>query len=450
MNKVDLQNEIASLYEQRNMLVRARSEAEAKNSGANGNNANEVRKNGVSNSTVSLSERAFAEFSKIGVPDQRFEEWKYAAPKLFKAASAQGALSAELVIKNAMVLTVEDGEFIIEESSNPNMLSGVTVHLISDDNFETDPSVAIAFESILEKKNLPFASLQTAIEEYTIAIHVTGEIEVPIHIRYITNSLGALLISTPTVLLFAAPNSKVTLVEEHVSHQPGNTIVTSLTSVVAQSGSQVNYIKVDHGTGQKSIAHTTADVFSNATFNAYTACLQGGFVRNDLHVRLLEPSADVHMYGVSVLDAEDLADNHTVVDHVAPHCTSRELYKGLYGGKSVGVFNGKIYVRPDAQKTLAYQANHTLLLSDSAQINTKPQLEIWADDVKCSHGATTGQLDEDALFYLRSRGIGMQAAKQLLTNAFVGEVVDRLPVTEVREFVQQHINNTLHVTEIEA
>lgn len=440
MNKQDLQNEIESLFQQRNVLQKESRAAEASPTPIE----------------ASISEIAFATFSKRGIPDQRFEEWKYSAQRLFRENSAikegQTASSKSmpaLSIKGAFVLTIEDGEFVPEMSSDPNVLPGVRIQLVDDENFDSETSIADAMKHVVGDGGLPFATLQTAIEEYSMAIYVDAEIEVPIHIRYITNSLSSLLISTPTVVIIANPNSKITVVEEHFSHQPGNTIVTSVTRIVAHQGSTVNYVKLDYGVGQKSIAYTSADVFSGANVNAYTACLSGGFVRNDLHVRLLEPSADAHLYGVSVLDGDDLADNHTVVDHVAPHCTSRELYKGLYGGRSVGVFNGKIYVRPDAQKTLAYQSNHSLLLSDSAQINTKPQLEIWADDVKCSHGATTGQLDETAMFYLRSRGIGYNEAKQLLTNAFVGEVVDRFPIPVVREFVQHQINQTLHLQDVE-
>jgi Fe-S cluster assembly protein SufD len=443
VNKEDLQNEITSLFKQR-MVMLGELAAEVVESVASDANSNSVD---ATTDPKDVQETAYAEFLKVGVPDQRFEEWKYAAPRLYKSVDSQGSVGKCLELPNAFVLTIEDGEFIADKSSDPNSLPGVSIRLVNDENLQNEPEVVKARMLVTEKANLPFASLHTAIEEYAINITVEADVnvEVPIHIKYITNSLSSLLITTPSIIVQANVGSNVTLIEEHCSNQPGNTIVSGVTNINVEAGSTVNYVKLDYGVGQKSIAFTSADVYKNATFNAFSACLSGGFIRNDLQVRLLEPSADALLYGVSVLDDEDLADNHTVVDHVAPHCTSRELYKGLYAGKSVGVFNGKIYVRPDAQKTLAYQSNHALLLSESAQINTKPQLEILADDVKCSHGATTGQLNEDALFYLQARGIPLREARQLLTNAFISEVVDRFPTDVVKSFVVDRISGALEV-----
>jgi Fe-S cluster assembly protein SufD len=163
--------------------------------------------------------------------------------------------------------------------------------------------------------------------------------------------------------------------------------------------------------------------------------INAGFVRNDAQVRLIGEQSQGFLFGVSVLDGAQYVDNHTVVDHVVPHCHSEELYKGVYNGSSTGVFNGKIFVRPQAQKTTAYQSSHSLLLSGKAQVNAKPQLEIWADDVKCSHGATTGQLNEDAVFYLQARGLERSKAVAMLTNAFAAEVIEKLP----HAGLQQHL-----------
>jgi Fe-S cluster assembly protein SufD len=162
-----------------------------------------------------------------------------------------------------------------------------------------------------------------------------------------------------------------------------------------------------------------------------------------LRIELQEPNASAYLNGLYVASGETHVDNHSIVDHASPHCYSNELYKGVLNGNSKGVFNGKIFVRKDAQKTNAYQSNKNILLSDDASMNAKPQLEIYADDVKCSHGATTGQLDEEALFYLRSRGIGINEAQALLTTAFAEEILNKITMLPVRENLKTIIHSKL-------
>jgi Fe-S cluster assembly protein SufD len=169
---------------------------------------------------------------------------------------------------------------------------------------------------------------------------------------------------------------------------------------------------------------------STVVSNALT--LGGGWVRNTVQTKFTGEGGECTLNGLSLASGEQLVDNHTVIDHAVPRCASHELYKSILDGKARGVFNGKIFVRRDAQKTDARQTNKTLLLSDDATIDTKPQLEIFADDVKCTHGATVGQLDEDQVFYLRARGIDLQTARDILTFAFAGDVVDRIRIPALR------------------
>jgi Fe-S cluster assembly protein SufD len=206
-------------------------------------------------------------------------------------------------------------------------------------------------------------------------------------------------------------------------------------------GSHVSYVKIiDDTPALHHIGHVVASVAHSGTFTAHSINLNAGFIRNDAQIRLAGELSQGFLYGASILDQTQYVDNHTVVDHIVPHCHSEELYKGVYNGSSTGVFNGKIYVRPQAQKTTAYQSSHSLLLSGKAQVNAKPQLEIWADDVKCSHGATTGQLNEDAVFYLQARGIERSKAVSLLTFAFAAEVLDTLPYEELREHLMKRLS----------
>ncbi len=173
----------------------------------------------------------------------------------------------------------------------------------------------------------------------------------------------------------------------------------------------------------------------NSNFNTHTFSLSGAVLRNNLNIALGAENCESHLFGLYLPKNNQLVDNHTLVDHRMPHCYSNELYKGIMSDSSTGVFNGKIYVRQDAQKTNAFQSNKNILLSDDATINTKPQLEIYADDVKCSHGTSTGKIDEEAMFYLRARGIGEESAKKLLMQAFADEVLDMIKIPALKEHI---------------
>ena len=178
-------------------------------------------------------------------------------------------------------------------------------------------------------------------------------------------------------------------------------------------------------------------------FGIKTLSLNGDFIRNDLYIRSDATNCESTLNGVYIPQNKEHVDNHTIVDHLSPHCNSSELYKGVVNDNATAVFNGKVFVRPDAQKINAFQSNANILLSDDATVNSKPELEIYADDVKCSHGSTTGQLDEDALFYLRARGIGKDAARDLLVKAFVGDVLETIDIDAVREHATALIEKKL-------
>ena len=177
-----------------------------------------------------------------------------------------------------------------------------------------------------------------------------------------------------------------------------------------------------------------------------TLIFGGGFIRNNLNFEQNGSHCESNMNGISLLDGKQLGDNHTFIDHKTAHCTSNEMYKGIYLGKSKGVFNGKILVRKDAQKIDAFQANNNLLLSENSTIDSKPQLEFYADYVKCSHGCTIGQLDDDPLFYMRSRGIGIKEAKSLLTYAFASEAIENISIPEVKTIAQKLLSKKLDVS----
>lgn len=224
-----------------------------------------------------------------------------------------------------------------------------------------------------------------------------------------------------------------------------------VSEVVVGKAARVHYSKIQvEGDEAQHINYHKVNMARDSYQHLTTLTLGGAIVRNNLNIRLDAEQVNAYLNGLYVLNQKQVIDNHTLVDHAMPNCYSNELYKGIIGDQAQGVFNGKIWVREDAQKTNAYQSNKNLLLSNQASMNTKPQLEIYADDVKCSHGATTGQLDDEALFYLRARGIGETVARSLLNHAFAADVIEQVENETLRESLMQLLDVKLSALQIEA
>jgi Fe-S cluster assembly protein SufD len=244
-------------------------------------------------------------------------------------------------------------------------------------------------------------------------------------------------------------NAVLSLIETTVSLSGGaKLLVNSLTEVIVRNDARVDHAIVQTATeGARLLQHTTVRQKKQSLYNSYTFTMPGAdLVRNDLQSRLEEPHTETHLYGLYLTAGHQLVDNHTLVDHQKPSCFSNELYKGVLLEQSTGVFNGKVYVHKDAQKTNAFQQNNNLVIGKKATIDSKPELEIFADDVKCSHGSTVGQFSEEALFYLRARGIGETTAKALLISAFAFDVTAKIshPALEtyLNQLISQHIPST--------
>jgi Fe-S cluster assembly protein SufD len=240
-------------------------------------------------------------------------------------------------------------------------------------------------------------------------------------------------------------SAQVTIIEKYDSKGKANHFSNFVNEFVVNENAGLEYYSIQNDSNNR-FQHTRTQIYqkNSSRVNTYTFTLQGKFYRNNLSLVLDGEGVESHMYGLYLLNNDTLGDNHTVVDHMKANSFSNELYKGIMDGSSKGVFNGKIFVRPNAQKTNAFQANKNILLSDKAQVNTKPQLEIWADDVKCSHGCTTGQIDEEALFYLRSRGINKETALAMMLYAFAGDVIDHVPNPAMKVFLDAVISDRLH------
>ena len=267
-----------------------------------------------------------------------------------------------------------------------------------------------------------------------VLVEKNARISKPIHfIHVVTNGQ---VLSQPRINLIVMQGSEVKCVESFVGTASAKSFTNRTLDIAVHENASVIWDKIQlENDTQFLMNEENVHIASNGNFTINTLTIDGGWVRNALNISLDGQNIEAHLNGFYMPRRKQFVDNHTKVDHRKPHCNSNELYKGVLNDQSTGVFNGKVYVHIDAQKTNAFQSCANILLSDDATMNTKPELEIYADDVKCSHGTTTGQLDEEALFYLKSRGLGEDNARRLLTSAFIGDVISKITNDEVREYV---------------
>jgi Fe-S cluster assembly protein SufD len=395
-------------------------------------------------------------FQEKGIPSKKWEDYKYINPEgLFRIGEFMSnapvirevtELDVErmTIIPGAMKLVIVNGVFIPKLSKLDRLPKGVTVKSI-DDAVISDAVAKAHFGKQANATSDPFIAWNTAVNIGGVFVHIAAntQCEVPIHILHIAGNEAA---STwhPRNLIVADRDSKAEVLESFETIGPVKTLTNVVTEVVAGMNAHLDHYRIQvEGHAGHQVNTTNVLTHKGSNYTTHTYSLSGAWVRNNLHIGFAEQHTETYLYGLYVLDQSRICDNHSVVDHSLPNCISNELYKGVMSGKSTAVFNGKIFVRRDAQKTNAYQTNRNILLSDDATINTKPQLEIYADDVKCSHGTSTGRLDEDALFYLRARGIGEAAARKLLVRAFVEEVVDKVPNEAVKVYIENRLDDLL-------
>jgi Fe-S cluster assembly protein SufD len=294
----------------------------------------------------------------------------------------------------------------------------------------------------------PFDLLNQAFSEGAVEIVVADHQQVkhPVAIVYFFTD-PSFVFANPRWSLKIGAGSTCTVIEYTVAQEGSAYFNNKHSRIEVKENARLDYVIIQQGAREEvSVNNTAVWLSSAAQAFCYTCTLDGKLVRNNLTLVLDGEGIDAHLHGLYLASGQSLVDNHTVVDHRKANSFSNELYKGVMDDNGKAVFNGKIFVRPDAQKTNAFQSNRNILLSETSNIHTKPQLEIWADDVKCSHGCTTGQLDEEALFYLRSRGIPKDAARGLLLTAFAGETLEGIHDETLRGFVEGLILKKLHTT----
>lgn len=388
-----------------------------------------------------------ARFEERGFPTTRQEEWRHTdvtpiARVPFEMASGEdpGPLDQAGIHEifhgavNHCRLVFVDGRFHPASSSLPPLPDGVVVGSLAEAICKTPDLVEphLAKEIDLDQ---PFAALNTAFLADGAFVWIPPGVTVPqpLFLLFVTSRGSTPTVTYPRCLVVAAPGSQVTVVEAYGGIKTGVHLTCAVTEIVAREGAVVDHYKLQEECVETfHMAAIQARQERNSTLSSHSISLGGGIVRNDLGSLLDGEGIDCTLNGLYLARGRQHVDNHTTIDHARPHSQSRELYKGVLAGRATAVFNGRVLVREDAQKTNAKQTNKNLLLSEDCLVNTKPELEIYADDVKCAHGATIGQLDEDALFYLRCRGIDREAARSVLTYAFAGEVLGGIQVDSIR------------------
>lgn len=385
-------------------------------------------------------------FKTNGFPHIKLEDWKYTnvhkivdLPYAWPAKNAT-ALNKETFqslplseIEDAYRLVFVNGYLNEELSVLPKDGKSFTVSHLGEsadrDQYAENLATVVNTET-------GFTALNTALHTNGVLIDVPKNVVVdkPVLIFYVASTEDDLYLIQPRNLVIAEANSQVQFAEIFVSVGSQPSLTNVVTEIKVGEGAHLDYSRLQLEENQNfHVGFTGIEQQKDSRIDTHVISLDGAFVRNDLHFKLKGTNCSSILNGLYILKDQQFLDNHTRIDHAMPECFSDQLYKGILNDKATGVFNGKIIVHQDAQKTNAYQRNVNVLLSDDATINTKPQLEIFADDVRCTHGATAGSLDEEAIFYLRSRGLSEDSAQHLLLDAYANEILEKLNVEALKE-----------------
>ncbi|MGH7766650.1 MAG: Fe-S cluster assembly protein SufD [Candidatus Binatia bacterium] len=391
---------------------------------------------------------AIARFAALGFPTTRDEEWKYTsvAPILKipfapgRENGVEGKRIDELGEAADNRLVFINGRFSAKLSRLQTLASGAIAGSLAAGMGDSREKVEPHWALHADYREQSFVALNTALMDDGAFLFVPAGaiVDAPIHLLFIASAADDATVAYPRNLIVLERGSRATVVESYLSFDSTVYFTNAVTEIVVGAGAVLDHYKVQLESERAfHVATHQAHLDRAANFTSHSIALGGALARNDVNAALNGEGSDCTLNGLYLTHAQQHIDNHTRIDHVKPQCASRELYKGIMGGKSRGVFNGKIYVHKTAEKTDARQTNRNLLLSEEAWIDTKPQLEIYNNDVKCSHGSTIGQLDEDALFYLRARGIDPKAAIGLLTRGFAADITGRIKSAPVARWVEK-------------
>lgn len=402
-----------------------------------------------------LRENAFARFCEVGFPTTRDEDWRFTnvsaiAKTPFELAS-EGKISQKDVEQHripgaACELVFVNGRLNRDLSSLDSLSDGVTINGLAEEISKNSRSLEAHLGRYLNIQRDVFSALNTAFAEDGAYVHVRKGtvLQAPIYLLFITTASDKPLMTHPRNLVIVEHEAQATIVEDYVSVGESTAFCNTATELVVGENTNVSHYMIEREHHQAfNISTLRIQQERSANVSSHSVLLGGGLVRNNVHPVLAGEGGECLINGLFIGNGRQHLDNYMLVEHAAAHCGSRQFYNGILDGHAHGVFHGRIVVHKDAQKTDAKQTNRNLLLSDDAQIDTKPQLEIYADDVKCTHGATIGQIEENALFYLRSRGIDEVSARKLLLMAFASECLDRMHPGAAREHVEALIHKHL-------
>ena len=378
-----------------------------------------------------IRNKAYEKFISEKFPTRRDEYWKYSDPS--------SILKLDLNYNDAGNFEDDNYDIILSNGKIVKTLSKFKTGNIADGLENGD----IPKEIFKEEKN-PFLNLNNAFAINGCYLILDSEVKADIKILNLINNNGENHAVYPKLIIIAEQNSDSTIFEEVRIRGNGTNFVNSVMDIIIEDGANLEHIILDDfAKDTYNISNICVKQKKDSNFRSHNFSIGKKLARRDYNIELLGTGANCDLYGLYFVDGDNHIDHHTTIEHKKEHCTSNEHYKGILSGKAVGVFNGRIHVHPQAQKTDAIQNNQNLLLTDDAIIHTKPELEIYADDVKCTHGATIGQLDEKALFYLRTRGLNQKSAQQLLMRAYVGEIIDYISNENIRSEMMDIVLNRL-------
>ncbi|MFT5395200.1 MAG: Fe-S cluster assembly protein SufD [Gammaproteobacteria bacterium] len=391
-------------------------------------------------------------FKETGFPNSRLENWKYTDVRPIKKKSFSNVTEAVVSVSAEEINAIRfdgldcievvfiNGVFSKEHSSLEGLDKGLVVENMLDALTNDQDLLAKHLTKYADDKVSPFTALNTAFIQNGTFINVSANtvIEKPINILYLAKDSNGSLATHPRNLIVMGENSEATVIESYIGLDDANYFTNAVTEVALSASAILKHYKIQQESlNAYHIGNLNVMQGKDSKLESHSISLGGALVRNDIHGQLAAEGAEIIMNGLYMTGDKQHVDNHTRVDHLKPRTLSTENYRGVLNGKSRAVFNGKVIVHKDAQKIEAHQNNANLLLSDDAEIDTKPELEIYADDVKCTHGATVGQLDQNMLFYLRSRAIDEETARSLLTYAFADELISNISFAPIRNRLER-------------
>jgi Fe-S cluster assembly protein SufD len=421
----------------------------------------QLQSNNGSSVLTPIEQNAFNTFNTLGIPTVKNEEWKYTRiSSVFNKEYAFNPENLSFTLTESDLNSIrfpgnqEANELVFVNglySSELSIIRSENLTVISLEEATKNQYREIVLQHLGHSGkyiNDGLNALNTAFAAEGVFIHVKkgNIVEHPVYIYNINDARTTNILSQPRTLIYISENAQVIIAETYATFGASESFTNQVMEIVVEKDAMVEYYKIQNDASHTNQVTTThIRQTGKSLVNTVTVSLDGGIVRNNLNIAMEAEHSESHFYGLYFLKGNSHVDNHTVVDNVKPHCESNELYKGIIDDNGTAIFNGKIFVQRDAQKTNAFQSNKNILLSENASVNTKPQLEIFADDVKCSHGCTVGQLDEEGLFYLRSRGISERAAKSLLVHAFAIDILEHIKPEPIREYVDRLISERLGV-----